>query len=128
MPTRPPARNITPRQTAHYMKRGAVLVDIREAYEHNAEYINGDRLHPLSALPTHIDSAGKTVIFYCQHGNRTDDEAERLGQIVDGKALLLGGGIEAWKQAGLPIVGDEKGAAGALLLRKLLGALDKAKG
>ena len=46
------------------------------------------------------------MIFYCQHGNRTDDEAERLGQIVDGKALLLGGGIEAWKQAGLPIVGD----------------------
>jgi rhodanese-related sulfurtransferase len=128
MAPRPPARNVTPRQAAHYIKRGAVLVDIREDYEHNAERIDGDRLYPLSALPAHIDSGGKTVIFYCQHGNRTDDEAERLGQMVSGKALLLQGGIEAWKAAGLPIIGDEKGAAGALLLRKLLTALNKANG
>ena len=123
----PPARNISPRQAAHYLKRGAVLIDIREDYEHNAERIAGDRLVALSALPARLDTAGRAAVFYCQHGNRTDHEATRLAGLVDTRAYLLQGGIEAWKRAGLPVIGDDKAAAGALLLRRLLKAIDQSK-
>ncbi|MDR8268422.1 DUF2892 domain-containing protein, partial [Acinetobacter baumannii] len=51
--------------------------------------------------------AGETVIFHCQAGSRTQNNAIRLAAAAaPAQACLLAGGIQAWKAAGLPVVED----------------------
>ncbi len=87
----------------------AVLIDIREPDEHCRERIAGARLVPLSRFDEqHIAVApGCAVVFHCKSGARTRGHAARLlGKGHD--ALILDGGIDAWKAAGLPIERDLK--------------------
>lgn len=119
-----PAQTVGVVEAAKLIAAGAVAIDVREAYEHNAEHIEGDVLHPLSALPPRIETGGKPAIFYCRTGVRTGRAASQLGAIVSGKAYVLQGGLLAWKQAGHPVAGgDPKAVTGANLLGRLLAAL-----
>jgi rhodanese-related sulfurtransferase len=47
------------------------------------------------------------IIFHCRAGKRTADNAGRLQQATNCEAYILEGGIEGWKQAGLPVVADK---------------------
>jgi rhodanese-related sulfurtransferase len=119
-----PAAPVGIAEAASLVANGAIFVDVREAYEHNAEHIEGDVLHPLSALPREIDTGGKPAIFYCRSGARTNGAAARLGQLVRGPSYVLQGGLMAWKRAGNPVAGgDPKAVAGAGMLGRLLAAL-----
>jgi len=97
--------------TAHQVKTALdahqiLLVDVREPAEFAAERIHGALNFPLStfdpsALPS---SADKALIFQCGSGKRSAMAIERCqaaGQKVDSH---LGGGIMAWKAAGLATV------------------------
>ncbi|HWA69259.1 MAG TPA: rhodanese family protein [Rhizomicrobium sp.] len=95
---------ITPADARRRLASGAaILVDIREPMEHAREAIPGARLQPLSSL----DSAklgganAPAVIFHCQSGKRTCDNAERLLGSGVGEAYILEGGLSGWKAAGL---------------------------
>ncbi len=97
----------TPQQVRDAMLRGEIiLIDVREPGEYAAERIHGALLYPLStfdpnALP---DAVGKALVFQCGSGKRSEaayDKAVRAGVAVRGH---LGGGIGAWKAAGLPTV------------------------
>lgn len=88
----------------------AVLVDIREADEFARARIPGARSQPLSAWEqAHltIDPAAD-VIFTCRTGNRTGAACDRLAARINGDAYVLDGGLDAWRQAGLPISEDRK--------------------
>ncbi len=102
---------------------GAVLVDIREPAEFNREHIDGAVLVPLSSLSDAAFAAyrGRKVIFHCQSGGRTSVYARRLADAIGGtcEGFVLGGGIVAWRRAGLPVAGDR--AAGSGLLARLFG-------
>jgi rhodanese-related sulfurtransferase len=89
--------------------RGAVLVDIRELDEHSRLRIAQARHQPLSRLGQ-FDLGGDApaVIFHCRTGNRTTVNAARLEGSVRCDALMLDGGIDAWKSAGLPVIEDKK--------------------
>ena len=103
---------------------GAVLVDIREPHEFNAEHIVGSLTHPLSSLPQAIDTQGHPVIFYCKSGMRTNAAAKKLSVLVNTPAYVLTGGIDAWKRSGASVSGGEKSAvAGATTFSWLLSAL-----
>lgn len=81
------------------------LIDIRDPDEFAREHIKGAINIPVSTMahtPFKID-ASKQVVFYCRSGNRTEMNCEQLSQYVKGEGLLLGGGITAWKAAGLPV-------------------------
>jgi rhodanese-related sulfurtransferase len=96
---------ITPERAAALVREGAVLIDIRERGEYANENIPGARHHALSQLDAaHPARAGDTVlIFHCKSGGRTNMHAKRLaGSAGTCRVYLLGGGIEAWKRAGLP--------------------------
>ena len=83
----------------------AILVDIREPNEHAQERIDGASLAPLSRIGAgeRIAPAGKKlVIFHCQSGMRTANNARRLAGACAGEAYVLAGGLNAWKAAGLP--------------------------
>jgi rhodanese-related sulfurtransferase len=73
------------------------------------------------------------VIYHCRSGMRTDANAAQLAAASPCEAYLLEGGIEAWRQAGLPVITDAKApleimrqvqiTAGLLVLLGVIGAL-----
>ena len=88
----------------------AILIDIRETDEHAREHILGARLAPLSAIDTHDFDRdhGKAAVFHCKSGMRTQSNAAKLLARGFTEAYYLEGGIEAWKQAGLPVHANRK--------------------
>lgn len=99
---------VPPQRAAELIREGAVLVDIREAHEHAGERIPGAVHCPLSTIGTAapVAAAGQAVVFHCKMGNRTMINADKLVLLAPSGAFVLEGGIEAWKNAGLPV---EKG-------------------
>jgi rhodanese-related sulfurtransferase len=96
---------IGPERAAELVKQGAVLIDVRESNEYARENIPGARHHALSQIDArHPVHAGDTVLIYhCKSGARTRMSAGKLAVASgDCDVYLLGGGIEAWKRAGLP--------------------------
>jgi rhodanese-related sulfurtransferase len=109
----------TPQQIYDALKHGEIiLIDVREPAEYAAERIHGAMLFPLStfdpsALP---DSIGKPLVFQCGSGKRSEtayDKAVKAGLAVRSH---MGGGIGAWKAAGLPTVAVDP-ATGAVVDR-----------
>ena len=94
---------ITPANARRLLDSGtAILVDIREPMEHARESIPGARLNSLSSFdPAALGGgAGPAVIFHCQSGRRTCDNAERLLGCGAREAYILEGGLSGWKAAG----------------------------
>jgi rhodanese-related sulfurtransferase len=131
---------ISPSDAERLIAQGATLIDIREPDEHAREHIQGARNVPLQARNVPSQALGKLggatdpIIFHCRAGTRTADSAARLKDAAACEAYLLAGGIDAWKQAGLPVIADRSQpiefnrqvmiAAGSLvLLGALLGSL-----
>jgi rhodanese-related sulfurtransferase len=123
-------KTVSPAEAVALMRKGAVLIDIREAHEHAAENIPGARHHALSQIDArHPLYEGDTVLIYhCKSGARTNMNAKRLAAASGAcQVYLLGGGIAAWKRAGLPTsdTGSNKpvraGRAQGGLLNRLAG-------
>jgi rhodanese-related sulfurtransferase len=116
-------KTITPDRAAALVRKGAVLIDVREAHEHAAEHIPGARHHALSKIdPRHpIEADDAVLIFHCRSGGRTNLNASRLAAAAGRcEAYLLGGGIDAWRRAGLPTsvpATSEKGSEGGIMAR-----------
>ncbi len=98
---------ISPKDAKRLMDAGAVLIDIRGPDEFARERIAGARNRSIEGLGP-IDSAGKPVIFHCKSGNRTAVNAAKLAAATTCETYVVEGGIEAWKDAGLPVVVDRK--------------------
>jgi rhodanese-related sulfurtransferase len=92
--------------------QGAALVDIRERDEYGRERIAGAHQFALSKLDEADLAVGRSqpVIFYCRSGARTRANAGRLADKTgtDCEVYCLEGGLDAWKCAGLPVVGDPR--------------------
>lgn len=131
-------KSVSPTEARRLIDAGAMLVDIREADEHARENIPGAHHLPLSRLDEADLAAhrGQPVIFHCRSGARTQGNAARLAAKAGGdcEALLVEGGLDAWKKAGLPVVTDRRqplelqrqvqiGAGGLAFFGTLLGIL-----
>ncbi|MHC5115120.1 MAG: rhodanese-like domain-containing protein [Planctomycetota bacterium] len=80
----------------------AVLIDVREDFEHATERIDGAHSHPLSSLdPSALRAAYGTqrLVFHCRTGQRAAKAAERCCA-DDEQGFQLAGGIEQWKASG----------------------------
>lgn len=84
----------------------AVLVDVREPEEYLEERIPGALPLPLSQFdPTALPQApGKKTVLACFVGGRSARAAELLFAAGHNQAFHLGGGLFAWKEAGLSTV------------------------
>jgi rhodanese-related sulfurtransferase len=95
----------TAQQVAELLTGGEVqLIDVRQAYEHEAGRIAGDRLIELMQLGAELDSIDpeRPVILYCRSGARSAMAAEALrGAGFDAHNML--GGLLDWVAADLPI-------------------------
>ena len=83
-----------------------LLVDVREPNEYAAERIPGALLYPLSTFEAVVlpEDGGRPIVFHCAGGKRSMDAAMRRLAAGAPGARHLGGGIAAWKAAGLPVV------------------------
>ena len=102
---------VSPADVQARIKSGrARLVDIREPDEFAREHIPGVAHAPLSGFEdAHLGiRADQDVIFMCRSGMRTQSNCDRLAARVDGPAFVLQGGLQGWKDAGLPTSVDKK--------------------
>lgn len=94
-----------------WLSRGeAVLIDVREADEHARERIEGSTLVALSRFdPAAIPAAGgKRLVVHCKSGRRAAEACARLSASGRTGAVSLKGGIDGWKAAGLPVLGNAR--------------------
>jgi rhodanese-related sulfurtransferase len=97
---------LSPADTRAAIDAGARLIDIRGADEHARERIPGAINVPLDRI-VDLRCDGRPVVFHCRSGMRTAAHAGQLGAVAgDVPAYILEGGIDAWRQAGQPIVTD----------------------
>ena len=84
-------------------KDEAILVDVRETNEHEAECIPGAHLRPLSSFnPFDLPKTeGKRLILHCGSGQRSLQAAELCLAAGIEAIAHVAGGIKAWKEAGL---------------------------
>jgi rhodanese-related sulfurtransferase len=80
---------------------GALLVDVREAFEHAAgpAHFDGREVHnvPLSRLPGEVphwlQGEPRALVFVCRSGNRSARAAQCLRQLGYAQAWHLVGGL-----------------------------------
>jgi rhodanese-related sulfurtransferase len=130
-------QTISPTRAADLVRKGAVLIDIREADERSRESIPGTRHQALSRIDAEspIRAGDDVLIFHCRSSMRTTNNAARLSAASQNcEAYILEGGLDAWKKAGLPVILDRSqpidvmsqvqiAAGGLVLLGMVLGAL-----
>ena len=106
------AQSISAREAASLIVSGAaVLVDIREADERARSHVPRSVHAPLSRLGSAALGfpPGSTVIFHCQSGSRTAQNAGALAAAAQGcRVLLVEGGIGALGAAGVKITEDKR--------------------
>lgn len=100
----PDHRDLTPAELQAALASGEIaLIDVRESYEFDAERIPGSLNFPLSTFdPAALPTDGKVMVLSCAGGVRS---LRAMGQCqLAGLDVThhLGGGINAWKAAGLP--------------------------
>jgi rhodanese-related sulfurtransferase len=99
------------------MRAGAVLVDTRSPDQQRAQgFVPGAVHHPLSVLAWRLDPDVPTsneklaldarILLICREGYSSVFAAEQLKEIGFTNATDVIGGVDAWKAAGLPILGQ----------------------
>lgn len=100
--------DLTPTQAVHLINREkAVVVDVCSAEEYAQGHVGQAKHIPLAdlaaKLPDSVKNKDLPVIFVCQSGGRSASAARVAKGLGYAKAQSLGGGLNAWKQAGLPL-------------------------
>ena len=98
---------LDPAEVARLLHAGKLLlIDVREPAEYAVERISGALLYPLSTFDaaTLPDDGPRRVVFQCGSGKRSLVAAERRLAAGQPHAAHMGGGIAAWKAAGLPVI------------------------
>jgi rhodanese-related sulfurtransferase len=99
------------------MRAGAVLVDTRSPDQQRAQgFVPGAVHHPLPLLAWRLDPDVPTsneklaldarILLICREGYSSVFAAEQLKEIGFTNATDVIGGVDAWKAAGLPILGQ----------------------
>ncbi|MFO1456925.1 MAG: rhodanese-like domain-containing protein [Steroidobacteraceae bacterium] len=103
----PQVQTLDPPELARRLQAGDVLlVDVREPSEFATERIAGALLYPLSTFDAaRLPPDGpRQLVFHCGSGKRSLSAAERRLAAGAPAAAHLGGGLMAWKAAGLPVI------------------------
>jgi len=102
-----PIETLDPAEIALLLHAGKLLlIDVREPEEYAIERSSGALLYPLSTFDaaTLPDDGPRRVVFHCGSGKRSLVAAERRLAAGQPHSAHMGGGIAAWKAAGLPVI------------------------
>jgi len=83
-----------------------LILDVRTVEEYKQGHIKGAKLIPVQVLESQLASVPKDrqVYVYCHSGVRSARAAKLLASHGFTRVENMLGGIEAWKQAGYPVV------------------------
>jgi rhodanese-related sulfurtransferase len=106
---------LSPLEAWAEMRAGATLVDIRSSDERQAQgYVPGSVHHPLSTILWRLDPdcpaanekipLDTRVILICRQGLSSVLTAAQLQELGFEDATDVIGGVDAWKEAGLPVL------------------------
>lgn len=93
---------IEPREAQARVACGeALLVDVREPYEHAIARIDGAELIPMNTVPArlgHLEglAGDKLLVIYCHHGVRSLNVVDWLRRQGVDNCVSMAGGIERW--------------------------------
>ena len=94
-------------QATLLMNQNALVLDVRDAVEYEKGHVLNARNIPLGELEARAGEIekrkAKPVIVVCDTGNRSGRAAAALRKKGFEQVFTLGGGIGAWRQAGLPL-------------------------
>ena len=84
----------------------AIVLDVREPAEFGAGHLPNARNIPLGELGKRAAElpAGKPVLICCATGARSGKAASVLKAAGREQVFNLDGGLQSWRQAGLPVV------------------------
>lgn len=84
----------------------AIVLDVREPGEFAAGHLPNARNIPLGELDKRVGDlpAGKPVLVCCASGTRSGRAISLLRKAGHEQVFNLAGGVQAWRQAGLPVV------------------------
>ena len=113
-----PVREVQPADVDGLLAQGAVLIDIRERAELEAEGMIPGAVHaPLGGLASSVDPASPTfiaaldpttpVVLYCRSGSRSARAAALVERMGYGDVTSLQGGIRRWKTEGRPVAAPQ---------------------
>jgi rhodanese-related sulfurtransferase len=87
--------------------QNALLLDVRETSEMTGGKLPNAVHIPLSQLKDRVGELAKMtarpVVVYCALGRRARSAGSILADAGFGSIYMLGGGLKAWKDAGLPL-------------------------
>jgi len=91
------------------IKKGAIIIDVREQNEYDQAHIKNGVLVPLSTVSAEkinqINPLNKTILIHCHSGKRSKVAANIiLSQGYTGEILELDEGIKAWIEFGQKII------------------------
>lgn len=93
-------------------RENALVIDIREAGDYAAGHLPDARNIPADRIEERAGDFGSAkeapVIVVCQSGARADAACKTLQKLGFTKVHSLEGGINAWRQAGLPLKKGKK--------------------
>ncbi len=101
-----PDSELSPERVAELWGRGEVqLIDVREPYEHEAGRIEGARHIELERLASQAETIDRDrpVVFHCRLGARSAMVTQAF-RAAGYDAHNMTGGLQAWAEAGLPLV------------------------
>ena len=101
----------------HEARDEAVLIDVREPPEFETGHVSGAINIPRGVLEFQVDAhpavanatdpalahRERPVVFYCRTGGRAALAADNLQKLGFTDVRSIAGGIEAWREAGLPV-------------------------
>lgn len=104
------APEVFAREAVEKQQAGALLVDVREPWEHDEVRAPGALLMPLSVFTQRFRELpqDRDVLVICHSGYRSGQAANFLLRQGYTNAFNVVGGMEEWEVAGLPV---ERGAA-----------------
>jgi rhodanese-related sulfurtransferase len=99
---------LTPPNAVHLINRErAVVVDVSESDEFAAGHIVGARNIPVAQfeqrLPEVVKNKTVPLILVCTNGARAQRCLAKAKTLGYEKAVVLAGGLRAWKEANLPV-------------------------
>ena len=102
------ASGLTPEGAVQLMNREkAIVVDVSEADEFASAHIRGARNVPVNELQNRLPDVAKNktvpLILVCPSGARAKRALGVAKSLGYDKAVVLGGGLKAWRDANLPL-------------------------
>jgi rhodanese-related sulfurtransferase len=103
-----PAKEIGTLNATHLINReNALLLDVREPAAFEGGKLPNALHIPLSQLESRAAELSKVkdrpIIAYCTRGNTSRGAAGRLAKMGFANTYMLQGGVNAWREAGLPL-------------------------